>query len=133
MVNFGAMCYLRHIRNALPCPSRVKGKIMKRISDDVHDYLMIVPDANYDELLNRFGSPESIAVSYVEDLEPKEMISALRTRNAILKISKILTTIIVVVWVAIAGVALLDSFRQSGGYGITYVVDGTFENLEAEE
>ena len=133
MVNFGAMRYLLHIRNTLPCSFQVKGKIMKRISDDVHDYLAVVPDANYDELLNRFGAPDGIAVAYVEDLESQEMLSVLRTRRSILKICKILAAIIVVVWVMVAGIALLDSFQQSGGYGVAYTVDGTIENNQVEE
>lgn len=133
MINFSAMRYLLHARNALPCSGRIKRKIMKRIAHNVHDYLVEDPDANYDKLLNRFGSPESIADAYVGDLESAELLSELRTSRSILKLSKILIALIVVVWVAFTGIALLDSVQQSGGYEITYIVDGTFESNETEE
>lgn len=133
MVNFRTMCYLWQVRYALPCSGRIKRKIMKRIYHDLNDYLVEDPGANYDKVLNRFGSPESIAVAYVGDLESKELLNELRTRRSILKLSKILIAFIVVVWVTFTGIALLDSIQQSGGYEVTYVVDGKLENNEAEE
>ena len=133
MINFSERYYLAQVRNALPCSYRDKRQIMKRISHNVHDYFMENPDVNYKKLLNRFGSPESIAAAYVGNLESKELLHELRTRRSILKLSKIVLSLIVVAWVAFTGIALLDSIQQSGGYEVTYVVDGTIENNQAEE
>ena len=50
--------YLQEIRGWLPCSKKLKNAILERIRNTVREYLTENPESSYEELMERFGSPQ---------------------------------------------------------------------------
>ena len=76
--------YLKQIRSHLPCSRKERKQIMAGISNEVNLYLEQEPDSGTEELWARFGAPEAIAASCVEEMGISEIMKRLQQRKRIL-------------------------------------------------
>ena len=88
--------YLRAVRKALHCPGRQGKRLLRQLSEDIEEYCEEHPDATEEELCRRFGTPENVAVDFVEDLGGSIAVNIQRRRNRIV-------TAVIVVLVLVAG------------------------------
>ena len=88
--------YLRAVRKALHCPGRQGKRLLRQLSEDIEEYCEEHPDATEEELCRRFGTPEDVAVDFVEDLGGSIAVNIQRRRNRIV-------TAVIVVLVLVAG------------------------------
>ena len=77
--NRTARRYLREAKSWLPCSGKQKRDILARIENVVNDYVDQNPDADYSEIMNRFGTPRQIAAAYVDDMDTEELLGQHRT------------------------------------------------------
>lgn len=133
MVNFTVERYLYQVRKKLPISRKEKKRITEALKRNVMEYVGENPSADYAALIKRFGTPQSISGAYVENLESDVLLKDLRNKRKVLRVVSVVAAAIVVVWMAVAGAALLDSYEQSGGYSKTYIVDGSGESDEMGE
>ena len=90
--------YLRRVRSVLPGSARMTKQIMVKIQSEVSSYFEEYPQADYKDLLSRFGDPETIAASYVEIMGTTEILKKLRVRKRILSTVAIVLAFIVITW-----------------------------------
>lgn len=108
--------YLREIRSWLPCSRRKKGQILKKIRDTVMDFLAENPSASYTEITDRFGSPQQIASSYVNEMGMGELLRDLRIRRKLVRIASITAVVVLVLWASVVTLAYIDYLDDTNGY-----------------
>ena len=115
--------YFQEIEHLLPCGARQKKRCIMELEDSVCSFLECNPDAALDDLHNEFGTPDSIAESFLECTSPKEFSQRLSVKRKI---------IFGVVGVAVAlaiviGIAVISRVNSSRHYHNGYVVETIFE------
>ena len=108
--------YLREIRGWLPCSRKLKRRILERIEKTVREYLMENPEAFYEGLTERFGAPQQIAATYVEEMGTDELLLDLRIRRRIIGIVAAAAIAVVILWAGTITAAYLDHVNDVNGY-----------------
>lgn len=75
--------YLRTVSSYLPCSHRVKKHILNEIEGNMNAYFEENPEANYNQIEVRFGSPQGIAAAYVDDMDTQELLRTLLIRKKV--------------------------------------------------
>lgn len=114
--NPGARRYLREVRGRLPCSRRAKSQILNKIKDTIMDYLAQNPDAMYSEITARFGTPQQIAASFVDEMETGELLQNLKIKRRIMCCVVAAVAIIVALWAGVVTRAYLDHVGNMNGY-----------------
>ena len=110
--------YCRQIRGWLPCPAKEKNAILAQIKINIADYQNQNPDADFAAIAAHFGTPQSIASSYVDLMDTGELLRKLRIRRKITAIILILAAIILVTWTGTVIWATIREIINTNGYGI---------------
>lgn len=121
MRNRAAGRYLREVRSWLPCSRKLKRGILEKIGSTIAEYLAEKPGADYDKLLTRFGTPQQIAASYVNEMETGELLRDLRIKRRIVYCVAITAVIIVLLWASVVTRAYLRHVENVKGYYIDEV------------
>lgn len=113
--------YFREVRSLLPGGFRQKRKLIAELQRNLSHFLEEAPDADYDAIVLRFGRPEQIAASYVEEMEPQEVLRGLHGRKKIVSIVAAGVAAMALIWAIGVGICVVDSIIASGGYWVVYV------------
>lgn len=114
--NIAAWRYLWKVRGWLPCSGKLKREIMARIKTVLNDYLNDHPDADFAELLHRFGTPQQIAASYIEEMNVQDLLKQLRIRKKIIGIVVATAVTLVLLWAGAVTTALIRHINDMNGY-----------------
>lgn len=129
--NSAARRYLREIRGWLPCSRKLKRDILEKIGNTITDYLSENPTAPYTELTARFGTPQQIAASYVDEMETGELLRDLRIRKKIVQIITAVAVAVVMLWLGVVSIALFEHNSQMNGQIVVTVTE--VERIPLEE
>lgn len=113
--------YCREVKLLLPGGFRRKRKLMKGLRDSLVRYLEDVAEADYSVIVRHFGTPAQIAVSYMEEMEPQEVLRELNVRKKIVRILVISMTSIVLLWGVGVLISAVDFANSTGGYFDVYI------------
>lgn len=113
--------YLREIKRTLPCPGRMKRRIYQEICATTDAYIDGHPGATYENLVSRFGAPQEIALTYVNESDSEELIHNLQIRRKIVRIVAISAVAVTILWVGMMAMAFLDAKNQSHGRSVDRV------------
>lgn len=94
--------YIRSIRMEIPCAYEMKKSIMQRIQESVELYLEQNPTADIEEVRAHFGTPQAIALSYIEDQDGLELLKKMHLKRRILAMVAGVLAVVVLSWVGIA-------------------------------
>lgn len=114
--NIAAWRYLWKVRGWLPCSGKLKREIMARIKTVLNDYLNDHPDADFAELSHRFGTPQQIAASYIEEMNVQDLLKQLRIRKKIICIVVATALTLVSLWAGVVITALIRHVKAMDGY-----------------
>lgn len=114
--NIAAWRYLWKVRGWLPCSGKLKREIMARIKTVLNDYLNDHPDADFAELSHRFGTPQQIAASYIEEMNVQDLLKQLRIRKKIIGIVVATAVTLVLLWAGVVITALIRHVKAMDGY-----------------
>lgn len=119
MINFSAMRYLHRVRCCLPCPFKMKKKIMEPVKHNVENYLLENQFVNYQNLVDRFGEPQQIACAFIDAEGAQQIVRNMHIRKGVICIVAATALAIVVIWAGAVGAAIAGFFDST--HGITYV------------
>lgn len=108
--------YLWEIRGWLPCSGKLKRGILDRIENTVLEYLIENPEASYEDLTERFGVPQQIAATYVEEMGTNELLRDLRIRRRIVRAVTAAALSVVILWAGLVIASYVDHRRDVNGY-----------------
>lgn len=116
--------YYRQVRSWLPCSRKMKSALLSRLQDSVLAYREANPAANFSQIQAHFGTPETIASAYVEEMGIDILLRDLRIRRRIVAIVAGSMAIILALWLAVVGWAIIREINSSGAEiesNITYM------------
>lgn len=111
--------YCSQVRRYLPCSRRMKQNILSQLGDRLDTWLEDHPEAGYDQLEARFGTPRQIAAVYIENASAEELMGTLNIRNRILRMVAVTLLVIVMLWAGVVAFAAIDAYQSSHRYVIT--------------
>ncbi len=86
--------YLDNCKTLLPMYGKNEKLYIQRMSNRLLEFEEEKNDMNYDDIVNRFGSPASIVNAYIEDLDTAVLIKNIKRTRIIKKMSVIILMII---------------------------------------
>ena len=108
--------YLWQIWWKLPGNWKQKKKILSCVAIPVRDYAERNPHGGYDAIVARFGEPEQIAASYLEELDISDLKKQLSIRKRILYAAVAVGIIGVGIWAGVVLYALHEYGDAMPGY-----------------
>lgn len=125
------MRYLWEIRWRMPCSGKQKDLILSRVEASVRDYVSNRHDANYHVICSRFGTPEQVASSYLEEMDTEELMEKFRIRKNIIAIIAVAAFSAVLLWAWGVGLALAENRDYAEGYFEEKVIE--ISNIQTGE
>lgn len=74
------------------------------------------PEASYEDLTERFGVPQQIAATYVEEMGTNELLRDLRIRRRIVRAVTAAALSVVILWAGLVIASYVDHRRDVNGY-----------------
>lgn len=123
-LNRDAKRYLREIRSWLPCAGRMKGKMLEEIRGRLNEFLLENSGADYSAIVERFGTPQQIAASYVNEAETGELLKKMRIRRKIVTVTFATAAILILICTALVTVELVsDAYKAKNFYYEVEVIE----------
>lgn len=104
--------YCRAVKGWLPCDAKQKRRILEKIRLDVTGYLEESPDADIAAIQARFGTPQTIASAYVDDMDTAKLLHSLRVRKRIITIVAAAMAVILLTWAGVVTWAVVDEINS---------------------
>lgn len=83
LTNRACARYLRQVRRLLPCARKEKDRITAPLRESLEGFSAETPEARDSDVLQRFGTPETVAASCLENMEPKGVLRRMQLRRRI--------------------------------------------------
>lgn len=116
VLNVHLLRYLWKVRRELPGNRRQKKQILSRVEPSVRDFVTENPHADYAAITQRFGTPQQIAASYIEEMSTPELTQQLRIRKTIVRIVAVTALALVLLWAGVVLTALIRHIKDMDGY-----------------
>jgi len=114
--------YLWEIRDFLPCSSKEKREILNKIKGIIATAALETPEMTYKILVDRFGTPQQIAASYVDEMDTSELLRKLRIKKKIIAVVCATAAIILAIWVGVVVTATQKHYGEMNGYFEEYII-----------
>jgi len=111
----GLRKYQNALKDMLPCSKNEKQYYLSRIKQTLGK------DAerlSYEAVIERIGTPEEVAASAIQDMDAKEIASAMKKRNRLIQLVSILVGAALLIWAVAVTIALIDSKNQKISYSV---------------
>lgn len=76
--------FLRSVRQAMPKLSKQEKRFLSDFSESVNEYISTNPNCTQEDLINQFGSPKDIALTYYSNMDSDIYLNILK-RSRIIK------------------------------------------------
>lgn len=119
MNNKSARRYRRKVLCLLPCAKRQKLAIIGGFNAALNDYIGTHPNADYAELQAHFGSPETVAASYVESAGTAELLRSLNIRRKVTIMIVTALMLMLVSWLGLVTWGAVKMQREPGYYTLS--------------
>ena len=123
-------CYLREVRDRLPCSRDERERILDRLRAGGEELLAAEPDADAARLREKLGAPEDIAAACIENTETPELLRRLRLRRRILVIVATVAAVVLLTWGAVVAWAAVKVNDQTEKY--IFVTKGEIEYIPSD-
>lgn len=98
------------------------------MESSVQDFVIENSHVDYATITQRFGTPQQIAASYIEEMSTPELTQQLRIRKTIVRIVAATALVLVLLWAGVVVTALIRHVKAMNGYlivGEAEVIDRT--------
>ena len=109
--------YLREVNSWLPCRRKLKTQIVAESTSNVSLFVTENPDSGYNEIVARFGTPQQIASTYVDELETPELLYDLRIKRRIIAAVAAGVAAVVIIWGTAVGMLYIEGCKSVNGTG----------------
>ena len=113
--------YKKRVYSLLPCGHRQKDQIMAQFTSSLSAFQSEHPEADYSQLIDRFGTPEEIAAACVENTGTAELLRMVRFRRRIIAIVATVMVAVFFLWAIAVSVATIKLQNSTPGIIIATV------------
>lgn len=96
--------YIRRVLALIPCSLREKRWLRERITEAVEPYSGL----GYDEICEKLGKPETLAATYVEEMDTAELLKKLNLRKRVFTVIAAVALAVFVSWAVAVTYVLID-------------------------
>ena len=121
--NVHLLRYLWEVREELPGNRRQKKQILSRVEASVRDFVTENPDANYNAIVSRFGTPTQIAESNIAEMDTAELLGNLQIHRRIVAIVLATAILLVMFRLGFRLAAYLEFYKDMNGYAVVEVIE----------
>lgn len=104
--------YISSVSSRLVCPSKQKKDFLNQLSDDVEAFLDESANATREDIEALFGSPESIASSFISNADSADI----KKKVSLKKLVVIAVTLALLIYFAFVVISLIDVHTEAHGY-----------------
>lgn len=119
--------YYRRIWGWLPCSWKLKKQILAEIQASVEGYLEENPQADFDQVQARFGTPQTIAAAYVEGLDADTLLQNLRVRRRFMAVIGCTCLTVLISWALYIGFATNELRNLPNAYIVVETWEGEYD------
>lgn len=123
VLNVHLLRYLWKVRGELPGNRRQKKQILSRVESSVRDFVTENPDANYNAIVSRFGTPTQIAESNIAEMDTAELLGNLQIHRRIVAIVLAAAILLVMFRLGFRLAAYLEFYKKVNGYAVVEVIE----------
>lgn len=121
LTNKAARRYLRQVRGLLPCSRGIRDEITAPLRKSLDAFLAEEPAADAEAVNARFGTPEAIAASCLENTDTGEVLRRLKTKHRIMAVVFVAVVLALLSWIGFLAHAELVAKQVREGYSITEI------------
>lgn len=114
--------YIIDVKSYLICDWRTRQKFLKDLKNDINDFIDEKEDVTMDDIRDRFGEPEKISRSFLENADLKKIKRHMNFGRTL----AVTAAVALMIWAVGVTIAVIDS---SGGYIVTEL-DGETISVE---
>lgn len=117
--------YCREVKKWLPDNGLKKRRILRGIRNQVEQFQKDHPDADYAAITARFGEPQHIAASALDEMDCTAVLKSLNIRNRIVKAVAAAVAVAAFAWCAFLVYAVINTEigENEPGYVVVTVVE----------
>lgn len=104
--------YYKEISDTLICTGKEKSGFIKELSKDIDEFILNSPDADFNDIMLTFGTPDEIAGSFISLAKPTEIKKRLDIRKLIAGFA----AAILIIYVLFIIISLIDVHTEANGY-----------------
>ncbi len=108
--------YLREINRLLPATSQVRKKIKAMISENLNNRINESPNKDISKVIEEFGTPDTVAASYIEEMGTAEILKGYQKRKTIITIVTVGVTAALLTIIVGLALAVADAHKSNNGY-----------------
>lgn len=119
--------YLKQIKALLICDAKTAKCFLSDFENDIVNYIEDTNANSIDDVIEKFGEPESVARSFLETADIQKIRKRMRIKNIIL--SAIIAAVLM--WVGYLTYFFADAVSSQHGHGTEYSPITVEENADA--
>ncbi|MBE6786130.1 MAG: hypothetical protein E7538_07870 [Ruminococcaceae bacterium] len=104
--------YISSVSSLIICPSKQKKAFLAELSSDVEGFLAENKNATKEDVEKIFGTPESIATSFISNADSVKIKRKLSIKNIII----LAVILALLIYLAFAVISLIDVHAEAHGY-----------------
>ena len=110
--------YFREIKRLLPCNAKEKKRCIMDLERDVDDFLENCPSATLEVLYAAIGTPQSIAESFLERIDPEQLSHKMSAKRKIaIGVVAVVTALAIAIGIVVV-VFAYDLHNYHNGYDV---------------
>lgn len=121
LTNRACARYLRRVRRLLPCARKEKDRITATLYESLEGFSAEKPEAREADVLERFGTPETVADSCLENMETKGVLNRLQSIRRLRYVAAAVALIVLLSWGGVLLSTYLDYHNYYNGYEREYI------------
>ena len=87
------------------------------------DYVSDESRASYKQLVERFGEPKQIALTYVNEMETGELVEEIRISKKAVGIITVTAAVMVLLWTVRLVISYTDHEKDVNGYAVVEIIE----------
>ena len=96
----------------------MKRMILSDVQDNAAELFQENPQANYGDLVARFGSPDRLAASYIQDMDTRNLLRELRIKRRVTTTVIAALSVALLIWLGAAYISFVETLDHNGGYWV---------------
>lgn len=104
--------------------------MLKGLRCIVRDYVSENPNANYNMIANRFGTPQQLAESCILEMEPSEVLKQVHIHKKVFLVVVIAVAVLTITRFGLRLAAYLQFCNEMNGYAVVEIIE--YERTELD-
>ena len=122
--------YLLEIAFYLLVPWKQKKEILRKIKRSIESYIFDGDNISYRQIRSRFGDPQQIAMAYLTEMDPEELMEKVNQTRIVVRIF-VTVVVVALTLLTVSLVRNLVSFmKDMNGYDTIEIIENTRYEIE---